>query len=126
MRALPELLHGEAVNIDMALSSVISFNRGLMGRFDLHRIFDLMKIFELPTWNPLLEEPEVLSEALSDTLRHRGGKQRIPLPVGIGGYTFINDLTEEELLSSVSQLKVITSASEDRQRPAGEETGLDA
>lgn len=91
MRALSELLHGEAVNIDMALSSVISFNRGLMSRLDLDRIFNVMRGFELPTWNTLLEKPKVLNEALTDTLRHRGGKQRIPLPVGIGEYTFIED-----------------------------------
>ena len=112
MRALPELLHGEAVNIDMALSSVISFNRGLMSRLDLDRIFNVMRGFELPTWNSLLEKPKVLNEALTDTLRHRGGKQRIPLPVGIGEYTFINDLTEDELASSVAQLKVISNTSE--------------
>lgn len=118
MRALPELLHGEAVNIDMALSSVISFNRGLMSRLDLDRIFNVMRGFELPTWNSLLEKPKVLNEALTDTLRHRGGKQRIPLPVGIGEYTFINDLTEDELASSVAQLKVISNTSE------SESTGL--
>ena len=118
MRALPELLHGEAVNIDMALSSVISFNRGLMSRLDLDRIFNIMRGFELPTWNSLLEKPKVLNEALTDTLRHRGGKQRIPLPVGIGEYTFINDLTEDELASSVAQLKVISNTSE------SESTGL--
>lgn len=89
----------------MALSSVISFNRGMMSNQELVRILTIMRSLELPRWNHLLEEPGVLHEALVDTLRHRGGEQRIPLPIGIGEHTFVNDLTEEELGSAVSGLK---------------------
>ena len=39
-------------------------------------------------------------------MRHRDGQQRLPLPVGIGDVTFVNDVTEQELLDAVAELRV--------------------
>ncbi|POM23627.1 3-dehydroquinate synthase [Actinomadura rubteroloni] len=96
MRALPSLLHGEAVCVDMALTTVVAHHRGLLTEHQRDRVFAVMTALELPTWHPLLE-PDVLAGALQDTVRHRDGRQRVPLPVGIGGVTFVNDITQTEL-----------------------------
>jgi 3-dehydroquinate synthetase len=96
MRALPELLHGEAVCVDMALTTILARRRGLLTGEEENRIFSVMRALELPSYDPLVG-PGVLTKALEDTVRHRDGLQRIPLPVGIGDVTFCNDLTVEEI-----------------------------
>ena len=112
MEALPEILHGEAVNIDMIIS-VISFNRHLMDHHDLSKILTVMRSLELPTWNSILENPKLLSLALADTQRHRGGQQRIPLPVGVGNHVFVNDVTEKEIATAIALLKTLSQAESD-------------
>lgn len=96
MRALPALFHGEAVNVDMALTTVLAEGRDLVSSHDRERIINVMRRLRLPIWHPLCK-PDLLGEALHDTVRHRDGLQRIPLPVGIGGACFVNDLTVAEL-----------------------------
>jgi 2-epi-5-epi-valiolone synthase len=103
MRALPALLHGEAVSIDMALTTVLAEGRGLVSSPDRERILDVMRRLGLPIWHPLCE-PALLGEALHDTVRHRDGLQRIPLPVGIGAACFVNDLTLAELSRAAETL----------------------
>ncbi|MEU3898131.1 sedoheptulose 7-phosphate cyclase [Streptomyces sp. NPDC045251] len=104
MRALPELLHGEAVSVDMALTTVIAHHRGLVDTVDRDRVLAVMRSLELPAWNELLNRSELLTAALRDTVRHRDGLQRLPLPRGIGEAVFVNDLTERELLDAVAEL----------------------
>ncbi|MGB2948909.1 MAG: sedoheptulose 7-phosphate cyclase [Rhodococcus sp. (in: high G+C Gram-positive bacteria)] len=104
MEALPALLHGEAVSIDMALTSALGFLRGSLSSDDLDRILTVMKRLGLPVWNDVLSTEGVLDAALADTVRHRDGRQRLPLPVGIGGHHFANDVTNEEIASALSLL----------------------
>ncbi|TDV56039.1 iron-containing alcohol dehydrogenase [Actinophytocola oryzae] len=96
MRALPELLHGEAVAVDMALTTVLAEGRGLVSTQDRERVFRLMGRLRLPVWHPLLDA-ELLEHALQETVRHRDGWQRMPIPLGIGAACFLNDLTAAEL-----------------------------
>ncbi len=103
MRALPALLHGEAVSIDMALTTVLAEGRSLVSSRDRERVFDVMQRLRLPIWHPLLELG-LLREALRDTVRHRDGLQRMPLPVGIGGACFVDDLTVVELSRAAETL----------------------
>lgn len=107
MKALPELLHGEAVCIDMALSSVLSFHRGQMTRHELAHVLSTMQALDLPIWNSSLDEPGVLDAALADTVRHRGGQQRIPLPVGIGDHEFANDVSASEVAHALHTLRTL-------------------
>lgn len=105
MRALPELLHGEAVALDLAFSSVLASQRGLLNSVELERVFDVMKILRLPTSHPLFCKPDLLYEALEDTVKHRNGLQRLPLPTGIGSARFFNDITFEEIEMAACALK---------------------
>lgn len=104
MKALPELLHGEAVAVDMALSTVLANQRGLLSSRDLSRVFDLMKALKLPIIHAICEPP-LLYRALQETTLHRGGLQRLPLPIAIGSVGFFNDVTFEEIETAVFTLK---------------------
>ncbi|MGH3839675.1 MAG: hypothetical protein ACRDSF_28815, partial [Pseudonocardiaceae bacterium] len=77
--------------------------RGLVSSPDRRRILDVMRRLRLPIWHPLCESG-LLREALHDTIRHRDGLQRIPLPVGIGAACFVNDLTVAELSRAAETL----------------------
>ncbi|MFI6098253.1 sedoheptulose 7-phosphate cyclase [Lentzea sp. NPDC051213] len=103
MHALPALLHGEAVAVDMALTTVLAQRRGLVDITQQRRILRLMERLNLPTWHELLT-PEVLVPALQDTVRHRDGQQRLPLPIGIGAAVFVNNVSEAELIEAASAL----------------------
>ncbi|MGW7411134.1 sedoheptulose 7-phosphate cyclase [Streptomyces sp. NPDC054863] len=104
MRALPALLHGEAVCLDMALTTVIAQRRGLVTEEQAERVLNVMRTLELPRWHPLLDA-SLLTAALAETVRHRDGQQRLPLPVGIGDAVFVNDVTAEELGAAVDELR---------------------
>lgn len=104
MRALPSLLHGEAVAIDMALTTVLGELRGYVSLEQSARVLAVMRRLGLPIWDDVLAEPGVLATALHDTVRHRDGQQRLPLPVGIGGHRFVNDVTDAELQRALELL----------------------
>ncbi|WP_394847107.1 sedoheptulose 7-phosphate cyclase [Pendulispora brunnea] len=104
MNALPELLHGEAVCLDMAITTVLAHRRGSVNDEERERIFSVMRSLELPRWNPILQ-PNLLFKALEDTIRHRDGLQRLPLPIGIGDVVFVNDVAHEEIANAVDDLR---------------------
>ncbi|MGW0336287.1 sedoheptulose 7-phosphate cyclase [Streptomyces sp. NPDC003011] len=110
MEALPQLLHGEAVCIDMALSSVLAHRRGLLDETELHRVLDVMAGLGLPTWHPVCTT-ELIARGLGDTMRHRDGQQLLPLPDGIGHVRFVNDVTRDELDAALRVLRGIGAAS---------------
>ena len=47
-------------------------------------------------------------KALDDTILHRDGLQRLPLPVAIGSGTFVNDIGIDELNSAINYLQKIS------------------
>jgi 2-epi-5-epi-valiolone synthase len=103
MQALPSLLHGEAVCIDMALSTALSVGRGLVSHAEAARIFSTMRTLRLPTGHQLCQ-PEFLWQALQEAVKHRDGLQRLPLPVGIGAATFVNDVQLSEIFDAARML----------------------
>ncbi|MFJ6380905.1 sedoheptulose 7-phosphate cyclase [Kitasatospora sp. NPDC092039] len=104
MEALPELLHGEAVAVDMALTTVLGRMRGDVTKHQAERVLTLMGRLRLPLWADVLARPGILDGALADTVRHRDGQQRLPLPVGIGHHRFVNDVTPGELGIALKEL----------------------
>lgn len=100
MRGLPEFLHGEAVCLDMALTTIVACQRGLVSVHERDRIFTVMHGLGLPTWDSILT-PSLLGAALHDTIAHRDGQQRLPLPVGIGDVTFVNDVICDEVVQAL-------------------------
>jgi 3-dehydroquinate synthase len=104
MRALPSLLHGEAVTIDMALSTALSVARGFVSEAQANRVLATMRALHLPT-NHELCRPAFLWQALQEVVDHRDGLQRMPLPVGIGDVTFVNDLQPQEVTDATAWLE---------------------
>lgn len=101
----PFLLHGEAVNIDMAISTMISYRRGLIGDDECSRTFSVMDQIGLPITHPLLTDKDLLRKSLQDTVHHRNGCQNLPVVDGIGSHRFINDLTEVELFEATAAVQ---------------------
>jgi 3-dehydroquinate synthase len=118
MAALPELLHGEAVAVDMALSLVIAAERGLITPRELSRALTLIDAYGLPTYHQQCDE-DLLMRALADTTSHRDGLQRVPLSRGIGTATFVNDITRTELRSAIRHLKARGANTRPNLQPAG-------
>ncbi|AXE25317.1 2-epi-5-epi-valiolone synthase [Streptomyces globosus] len=104
MHALPELLHGEAVVIDMALTTAMATLRGDVTAAQADRIHSAIRGLGLPAWNDVLHDTALLEDALRDTVRHRDGRQRLPLPMGIGRHRFVNDVTPGELRDAAALL----------------------
>ncbi|WP_235022796.1 sedoheptulose 7-phosphate cyclase [Amycolatopsis alkalitolerans] len=99
------LMHGEAVALDMVLSVLMACRRGLVTGEECERIVAVAKSLELPTWDPLLDDSDTLAAGLEDSIRHRDGKQLVPLPRGIGGVTFANDISHDEIAEAVEQMR---------------------
>lgn len=105
MRALPELLHGEAVVLDVLFSCILAHGRGMLARDEVERVFATAQALGLPTFHPAFGDASTLAEALTDTMRHRNGAQNLPLPIAIGHAEFVNDLTGEEIESATRQFR---------------------
>lgn len=101
MQAELDLLHGEAVVIDMLLSSVIAWQRSLLSRSELDRIFSLVLNLGLPLSCAGLQ-PELLMQSLIERRHHRNGLQRLPLPTAIGSHCFVKNITIEDISRAVA------------------------
>ena len=106
MRALPDLLHGECVAIDITLSTLISAKRGLLAAPDKDMVLSLLERLDLLLWHKACE-PSVLTQGLSNTTLHRDGRQRCPLLVDIGAAVFVNDLRSHEVEEAANELAKI-------------------
>ena len=96
MQALPGLLHGEAVAIDIAISVALAHARGLLSATELVRVLAVIRSLKLPVWHPVCTT-DLLMEAMADTVKHRNGRQLMPLTDGIGNACFVNDISSVEL-----------------------------
>jgi 3-dehydroquinate synthetase len=106
-----KLHHGEAVAIDLAYTSCIANDAGLLSDADLQRIIGLIRHLGLPTNHACLDEGLVL-RSFADTEKHRGGALNLPVPTGIGTCDFIrhrNELAE----GTVSRTLVRLAETED-------------
>ena len=99
-----ELLHGEAVLIDMVISSILATSRGLLSKQELNRIFELIAKLDIPL-NEHLVDPDLLWKTLEERTYHRNGFQRVPLPNGLGKCTFVNDIKFAEIQSACRNLE---------------------
>ena len=99
MRDENELLHGEAVIIDILISSFIAFNKKLLKQNELESILELIKNLDL-FHNPYISNGELLIESFRERVLHRGGFQRLPLPFGIGRCRFLYDVSDSDIITA--------------------------
>lgn len=102
-----DLKHGEAVACDMALCVAFARGRGLLTEHDAAAMLSLLRDHGLSVDHRQLT-PEVLAQALQDAVRHRDGHQHIPVPVGIGSATFVEDSTTTEWVHALGLLRSMT------------------
>lgn len=98
------LFHGEAVLLDIAISTLIAKARNLLSEEDTSRIFHLIASLGLMLDTTLLD-PYLLWQSLQERTYHRNGLQRVPMPLGIGNCTFVNDVNLDEIESAVKLLE---------------------
>lgn len=92
------LLHGEAVLLDVVFSSMIAHERCLISKIEVERIFQLIDNLGIHL-NLSLLDPNSLWESLEERTCHRNGMQRVPLPQGLGKCVFVNDIEQQEIRS---------------------------
>ena len=88
LRSDYRLAHGEAVAIDMLLSTAIAAHRGICEASLFDRLIALYQTAGLATSDDSCTVP-LLMEALVDVKGHRGGSLNFPVPEGIGSCAFL-------------------------------------
>lgn len=94
------LLHGEAVLLDVLVSTVLAQRRGLLADADAERVFALVERLGLAP-DPGLLDADLMWQSLRDRIEHRNGQQRVPVPDAIGRCVFLNDIDRRELEATV-------------------------
>jgi 3-dehydroquinate synthetase len=97
------LLHGEAVLLDIAVSTLIASRRGLLSERETDRIFHLFDRLGMALAAAVLDA-ELMWQSLLERVEHRNGSQRVPVPVSIGDCAFLNDLTRHEIDGAIEAL----------------------
>jgi len=97
--------HGLAVGADCIITSIIAKNRGLLDQNDLERIFSLAKVIDFLPKNAVYENNELMWSSMVDMTRHRAGDQNLPIPTTIGEFSFIQDLTFDELSVAAAEFR---------------------
>lgn len=92
-----KLPHGYAVAYDCLLSSAISNLRGQLPDVVFSRICNLYLAFDFDLSNSIYIDDDLMWASVIEMTKHRGGHQHIPVPIGIGQFYFIEDLTYDEL-----------------------------
>jgi len=99
-----QLLHGEAVLIDIVISSILAKTRGLLSEMELNRILNLITKLGIVVNDDSIN-PDLLWKTLEERTYHRNGLQRVPLPEGLGNCTFVNDIKFDEIQSACKLLE---------------------
>jgi 3-dehydroquinate synthase len=103
MGQVDDLLHGEAVAIDISFSVVLALRRGLISRSLCDQVLTTIARLGLPTYHPALDA-DLLWRGLEERTAHRDGRQRVPLTCGLGRAVMVNDIGREEVAGSVAAL----------------------
>ncbi|OFE06471.1 sedoheptulose 7-phosphate cyclase [Rhodococcus sp. 1139] len=100
-----QLRHGEAVALDVALSTIMANRRRLLSKYETGRILEV--IFDLiPSIKLYPVDFSEIWRSLRERTVHRGGFQHLPLPQKIGSVAFVNDVSAHELEAAVADLAV--------------------
>jgi 2-epi-5-epi-valiolone synthase len=87
-----QLSHGEAVAIDIALTTTLSTELGLTRPAFRDRILGILTNLGLPIYSSLLTL-ELCKKSLSQAALHRGGKPNLVLPIDTGVSQFLGSAT---------------------------------
>jgi 3-dehydroquinate synthetase len=96
--------HGYAVAYDCVLTATISRNRQKIASEQYLKIMDLYRKFDFDFGNEIYRDNNLLWASFLELTKHRGYQQNLPIPIEIGKYDFIQDLTFEELVKANTSL----------------------
>lgn len=99
-----DLLHGEAVILDIATSIMIANKRKLLSESELIRVFELVDRLGIGLNTEILD-PYLLWQCLEERTCHRDGWQSVPFPHGLGKCIFLNDIGLDEIKAAVKSLR---------------------
>lgn len=88
--------HGEAVGIDILISSFISFNRNILSKENFNKIIHLINLIGF-TKKYTLPDHKALYESLDEIRKHRAKNLNLVLPTELGRAMFTNSCLHEEL-----------------------------
>ena len=101
-RSLP---HGYAVAYDCALTATISQQRGLIDANIYNEIILLFFSVNFDFGNEIYLDYNLLWSSFLEMTKHRGGNQNLPIPINLGSYAFLQDVTFEEMQKSCIKLR---------------------
>jgi demethyl-4-deoxygadusol synthase len=93
--------HGHAIAIDMALSTTLAEQRGLISATDRDRVLSTMSALGLSLDSEYLT-PDLLTKATAAILKTRDGILRAAVPDPIGTCRFLNDVADGELAETLT------------------------
>lgn len=99
------LPHGFVVVYDCLLTSTISLLRKKLSNENYVKIIKLCNKFNFKFNNSIYEDTNLMWESFMDLVKHRGGKQNLPIPIKIGSYLFLQDVTYDEMVAANNFLR---------------------
>mmetsp|Transcript_106134 Transcript_106134/g.204283 ORF Transcript_106134/g.204283 Transcript_106134/m.204283 type:complete len:664 (+) Transcript_106134:86-2077(+) len=99
-----KLRHGEAVAIDCVMNTMIAEVKGLISHADADRVLALYAKLKLPCSVKGITA-DTYKRAVRDITIHRDGILRAPLPKGIGGCAFTDEMTDAEIDQAFARLE---------------------
>jgi len=98
-----QLAHGEAVAVDMAMSTAIAVERRICDSTILERLLEIYREADLPAYHHLCR-PEILCRSLEEARVHRGGDLNLVVPSAIGAATFLQDVGWKDIVRAVDRI----------------------
>jgi 2-epi-5-epi-valiolone synthase len=111
------LRHGEAVAIDMALSSAVACETGHLTDAALAEILSVLLHLGLPITTDLATEASLL-DAMRATARHRAGALNLVVPTAVGAATFLPKLSDVDVGTLARARRRIDSHASAQLQPA--------
>jgi len=100
-----ELRHGQCVALGMVVAARLAVNRGMFPSEQAERIKDLLGRLGLPTTLPRPLSDERLLELMRHDKKVRHGRVRFVLPTAIGHVELVDDVTTDELLACMAEIR---------------------
>ena len=89
--------HGYAVAYDCVLTTALARNRQLINEDNYNAILELYHPFDFEFHNELYRENSLLWASFLELTKHRGFKQNLPVPTEVGSFSFLQDVSFDEL-----------------------------
>ena len=108
------IAHGEAVALDILISTGIAVARGLCASNLLERLTTLFPTLNLPVWHERLPTVDHLRRALDSVAAHRGGNVNLVVPIRPGVATFVQHVATRELAAALNWMQLNAAESTSR------------